>query len=196
MHRSGTSPRVVLYLTGAPASGKSSTAAILGELFSARVLSYGALLAASPAIGATHPELRRQSSALVRVEDVRNLDDEMAHLVAGVDGHCVIDSHAVTLEPWGYRVVPFGPEDLQRIGVTAIACLYAEPADLVSRSERDRTGRPSASTAIMERHQDLQMSLALAYSHTAHLPVYFIRSDESPEVVARRVAHACGLGEG
>lgn len=195
MEAERVSGRVVLYLTGAPASGKSSTAALLGDIIDARVLSYGALLATSPAIGATHSELRQRSAALVNVDAVRNLDDEMAGLVAGIEGHCVIDSHAVTLERWGFRAVPFGPGGLEGIGVTAIACLYADPVELVARSAQGGAGRPATTPEVMALHQDLQMSLALTYAHTARLPVYFVCSEGPPEDVARRTADALGFGE-
>ena len=186
--------RQVVYLTGAPATGKTTTARILAKRAGARVLSYGALLTERTAVEG-QAELRERSADVIAAHHVLQLDAEMASMVSGTTGHCIIDSHAVTKERWGFRVVPYDQHTLLQIGVTSIVVLYADEAEITRRISRDPQGRPLPDGFDLGLHQSLQMSLALAYSHSAHVPAYFIRATGSPPLVATRVADACGIQE-
>src|SRR5688500_3313637 len=100
----------VLYLTGAPASGKSTLAGQLEELAGARVYSYGrALMSHRSLEGVTYDDLRGKSAELVTPELIEEIDSSLPSVVAEwrEAGPVVIDSHAVTSEAWGLRATPY-----------------------------------------------------------------------------------------
>ena len=129
--------RQVVYLTGAPATGKTTATEKLTELGPIHVFSYGALLTARVPSVQDQPELRRRSADAIRESDVVDLDAELIGMLAATEGHCIIDSHAVTKEETGFRVVPYSIAGLRSLGITAIVCLYAQPGTIAARIQAD-----------------------------------------------------------
>ncbi|WP_258725766.1 ATP-binding protein [Cellulomonas sp. NS3] len=187
------SHRQVIYLTGAPATGKTTTATLLGGMVDAKVLSYGALLTERTASVASQSELRERSAQVIEERDVKDLDAEIAALIRESTAPCIIDSHAVTKEAWGFRAVPYSHETIRQLGITSIVVLYASPQEIGRRIGSDSQGRPLPDELDLRIHQDLQMNLALTYAHTCHVPAYFVKSEGEPAAVARQVARACGF---
>jgi adenylate kinase len=109
------SKHLVAYLTGPPASGKTSLARGLGEKGIA-VFSYsqqlGLHIAAKRASSLTHEQLRERSASVVTREDVDEVDQQLVDFIRSERSTrpVIIDSHAVTREPYGFRVLPFATE--------------------------------------------------------------------------------------
>lgn len=169
----------VIYLTGAPASGKSSTTQMLRErVTDLQIWEYGArltkyCLARSAAITG-QDDLRAQSSAIVTPQDVAEVD---LALLAFVDEHrgsrpVLIDSHAVTKESYGFRVTPFSLEQFARLRPDEIWVLYAEPSETRRRISADPGGRPQVSEEQARTHTLLQGSVACTYGMAIGCAVY------------------------
>lgn len=109
----------VIYLTGAPATGKSTLCANLQQR-AARLLllSYSVMLRDhvrqrdGADIGAA--EIREQSSRVITREDVMAVDAKLIDEVNAKRGthDILIDSHPVTKESFGFRVTPFTAEQV------------------------------------------------------------------------------------
>lgn len=169
----------VIYLTGAPAAGKSSTTRQLSEQISdLMVWEYGARLTeycANKLVRAVkQDELRAQSAAIVTPEDVENVD---IALLAFVRDHrttqnIIIDTHAVTKEDFGYRITPFSLEQFAELAPDEIWVFYASPDDTRERIEKDAGGRPPVSEEDARMHTMLQASVAATYSMSLGRPAY------------------------
>ena len=75
----------------------------------------------------------------------------------------VVDSHALTIEHFGFRPVPYSAAQLISINFTWIVCLYAWPSVIQERIRIKPGGRPLPSEADLARHEQLQSALALTY---------------------------------
>ncbi len=186
----------IIYLTGAPATGKTSVARYLVEECGARRYSYGeALSAAMSEQGYTHEELRTESGAIVKRALIAELDAQMPGQVQRWvrDGPVVIDTHAVTAERWGLRSIPYNAETLQAIGITHLVCLSADAATLRNRIEIEAGGRPLESAAKLAQLDQAQVSVVLAYAHTLGAPAFVIDAGRPLDAVQRDVADCCDL---
>src|SRR5829696_682665 len=112
----------VIYLTGAPAPGKSSTTRLLAERVPELLIwEYGARLTEhmiGRSAGVTHQgDLRTRSAGVVTPEDITEVDRALVAFVAEhrESRSIVIDSHAVTKEEYGYRITPFSLEQFARL---------------------------------------------------------------------------------
>ena len=124
----------VVYMTGAPAAGKSSTLRLLTEQVSSSVhWEYGArpteLLQARNSEIRTQEDVRARSAGVVTPTDIANLDD---HLLAFVEKNrdrrpMLIDSHPVTKEQYCYRVTAFAFPQIQRLAPDEIWVFMASP---------------------------------------------------------------------
>ena len=159
----------VVYVTGAPASGKSTTTAMmLLGMDGVSVWEYGARLTAHLRAGgvdvADQDELRRQSSRLAVAKAVDEVDDQLLAFVAATRGrgHVLIDSHPVTREHHGLRITAFSHEHFRHLAPDEIWCFYTAPEVAVE-------------TARM--HTILQASVAAAYGIAAGCPVYLFDTD-------------------
>jgi adenylate kinase len=188
----------VVYLTGAPATGKSTLARLLGDSYGFLVLSYGELLTQQLAhVVADQVELRERSAEVISTQQIVDLDAHLASRVteAVTRGQSVvIDSHAVTAERYGFRVIPYQPAGLVGMKITHLVCLYASTSELQRRVGLDAGGRRLLVEGELERHSRLQESLTLAYSHTLGVPAYFVDADDGEASVAAEVASLLLLG--
>ncbi len=124
----------VIYLTGAPAAGKSSTTRLLRERVPELLIwEHGAKLTAhcaarSSEVTGQH-DLRARSAGLITLEDVAAVDEALLDFVDGQRSqrHIVIDSHPVTKEEWGYRITPFSFEQFARLHPDEIWCCTRVP---------------------------------------------------------------------
>lgn len=161
----------VIYLTGAPAAGKSTLCAGLQQrAASLLVLSYSALLQEhvhqrdGEAIGAA--EIREKSSHVITRDDVMAVDAKLIDEVHAKRGtrDILIDSHPVTKESYGFRVTPFKVEQLLALSPDAIVCLYASPDVLRERISMAPDGRPLPSIFEIGLHVQMQAAVAAQYS--------------------------------
>ena len=175
----------VIYLTGAPATGKSSLCQELADAVEAiEVFEYGAELTAylnekhRKGSDFSQDELRRMSAKVANKEDIEVVDDRLLSMVKEKrrDHVVLIDSHAVTKESYGFRVTGFDIERIRLLEPTHIVCLYAWPGVVRARISQDSGGRPHVSGEEAEMHAHLQSSVAIGYGLATGAPVYFFDS--------------------
>jgi adenylate kinase len=181
-------PFQVIYLTGAPATGKSTLmASLAGKLAPLVSFSYSKELAdyvsRRDRTTYTQDDMRRHSASVITPEDVLAVDGKLIKLVADRRNSChlVIDSHAVTKEAYGFRVTAFKAEQIEAIRPTMIVVLYASPEVLIERIRRNEQGRPVPSPYEAMFHSDLQGAVALIYGIRVGVPVYFFDSNRPVE---------------
>lgn len=189
----------VLYLTGAPASGKSSvTEALAGLVAPLEVFEYGERLTRYLADrgdrSLTQQRLRRHSAALARPDDIRAVDRLLLKFVAKKRSrsHVVIDTHAVTKERYGFRVTSYSLRRFSSLNPDAICVLYTSPDVSVERIRRGPGGRPQVTEWEAGFHSALQASVAVTYGMSVGVPVYFVDSSRPIRRVAAEVARRFG----
>jgi len=187
----------VIYLTGAPASGKSTLARNLAAKFTnLRVFAYSEelrqFIGRRSCVALSEDKIRELSGVVVTADDVQALDRELVALVAAERGlrPVLIDSHPVTKERYGFRVTGFDEPTLQALDPDYVVCLYTSPEVILGRIARDPMGRPAVSEFEAEMHTQLQVAVAAQYGILLGKPVYLIDSsveqEELVEIVARR----------
>lgn len=189
----------IIYLTGAPATGKSSVAAHLRDRFGARVFSYGESLREHAALrGISHEDLRASSSKVVRAALIADLDARLPAILSDwcASGPVVIDSHAVTTEIWGLRTIPYGANSIARLGITRIICLMADGQAMRDRIGRDPAGRRLEDCWKLDQLNAAQVALAQAYGHTLGVSVYVIDARAALAEVCAAAAACSGIEAG
>lgn len=183
----------VIYLTGAPAAGKSSTTRLLFERVPDLLIwEYGAKLtehcaARSVDVTGQH-ELRARSADLITPEDVAEVDSKLMTFVKEhrPTRHVLIDSHPVTKEAYGYRITPFSLEQFAQLRPDEIWVLYASPEETRRRIQEDSGGRPLVTEEEARTHTLLQSSVAATYGMSIRCPVYmFDTAEPRADLVAR-----------
>jgi len=185
----------VVYLTGSPASGKSSVREALSGLVSPlQVFDYGEQLRAQVSRrrqgDVSYEHLRSQSAQLATPADISALDE---HLIGWTEtqrhtSHIVIDTHAVTREEYGFRATPFSLEQVKRLQPTLIFCLFVDPAITRERIASDPGGRRIVSEFEAGLHAGLQGSVVIGYSIALGIPAYFVHSSIPTEALAQTIA--------
>jgi adenylate kinase len=172
----------VIYLTGAPASGKSSlTKALKAEVPDLEIFEFGERLTARLlGVGqvSDQSDLRAQSARAITLDDVRAVDLELLEFVAEhrTNRPVIIDSHAVTKERYGYRVTPYSLQEFEKLGSTQIWVLYTVPDVAIQRIAANAQGRPQISEEEARFHTHLQASVAITYSMHLGTAVHFFDS--------------------
>lgn len=175
----------VIYLTGAPATGKSSLCReLVGAIEAIEVFEYGAELTAylnekhGKTSDISQDELRTMSAKVANKEDIEVVDDRLLSMVKEKrrDRVVLVDSHAVTKESYGFRVTGFDIERIRVLEPTHIVCLYTWPEVIRARLSQNSGGRPTVSDEEAEMHAHLQSSVAIGYGLATGAPVYFFDS--------------------
>lgn len=169
----------VIYLTGAPAAGKSSTTRMMSKrLPGLLVWEYGARLTdhvkAKVADVAGQDDLRARSAGVVTPEDVAEVDQALLAFVEEhrSSNHVLIDSHPVTKEVYGYRITAFSLQQFQALRPDEIWVLYASPEETVRRIAANAGGRPMVTEEEARAHTLLQASVAATYGMSLRCAVY------------------------
>lgn len=177
----------VIYLTGAPATGKSSICNAISELdMQVRIFSYSAMLRETVTMRTAKSldalEIRRHSAAIVTRQDVQTTDELLVREVAAArqSHHVIVDSHPVTKEAYGFRVTAVTVEQLQALSPDAIVCTYTPTEELERRFHADPEGRALSSPYELDMHVRLQATVAVQYGIISGKPSYFL--DTSPEL--------------
>lgn len=184
----------VIYLTGSPASGKSTLLrALAGSISPLIPFSYSAELAkhieSTTGAAISEVEIRTRSAKAVTPKDVAAVDQALLTMVAEKrdHSHIVIDSHAVTKESYGLRVTPFSKAALRRLAPTVIVCLYTPSEAAIERIRLQPAGRPEPTPFEADLHTHLQCSVALSYSLELGLPCYFLDSTRPVDVLVDQI---------
>ncbi len=181
----------VVYLTGAPAAGKSTLAEQLKQVVAPiEVFTYGHELTRYLEEKSGQPiaqdELRKHSSLVITQEDVESLDTILLKRVAELRTRTnfVIDTHAVTKEAYGFRIIPFSLQRIGELRPTKIVVLYTSPGDAIRRIAANSGGRPMISDFEAGFHTGLQASVAISYGTSLGIPIYFLDSSKDlPELL-------------
>lgn len=184
----------VIYLTGSPASGKSTLCGHLEEVIpDLRVYSYSKLLRdhvnRREVAVVDEVKIRQSSASLITRADVEAVDHWLIEQVrlTRTDQHIIIDSHPVTKEDYGFRVTAFTPEQLWKLDPDVIVCLYVSPEVTRNRIVVDAAGRPLPTDFELGLHSDLQASLAAQYAFVLGKPCYLLDSSTSLEELAKNI---------
>lgn len=188
-----SAPVEVIYVTGAPGAGKSTLVSALTEMFAnVEVFSYGAQMVEHlRRHGRIAPkdqcELRRGTDAFVTIDDIRSVDREMVNWVAeNRDGHLLlIDTHQVTLEASGFRIVPFAPTDLDSLRLTKIWFLAASDVVSIARISTEPKGRIVPNSFEAQTHTCAQMAVALQYAVSKGIEMRVIDANKCRSTVLR-----------
>lgn len=191
----------VIYVTGAPATGKSSVCKSIATMTrSVEVFCYSERLRdyvnQKTRRSVDEVEIRQLSAGLIEPADVEAVDTLLLGVVdtahAG-ETHLLIDSHPVTKEHYGFRVTPFSIAQVQRLEIDAIICLYASAEVLRERIRADAQGRPLPSDDDLKLHVELQAAVATQYAVLTGKPCYLIDSNIPKEVLAQEVIRASAI---
>ncbi|WP_166657245.1 ATP-binding protein [Azorhizobium sp. AG788] len=180
----------VIYLTGAPAAGKSSTVARLREVEpSIQIFEYGAMLTEMVkerfADIRGQEDIRTHSALLIRPEDIVEMD---RRLLAFVDEHrgrrtVLIDSHAVTKESYGFRITAFSTAQIRELNPDEIWVFFASPQETRRRISEAPGGRPLISEEEARMHTTIQASVAATYGIMAPSPVYLFDTEQDHDTL-------------
>lgn len=187
----------VVYLTGAPASGKSTLAKLLRESGHFQVFVYSEEIAKllTERRGETVSEfdLRTHSSRLITPDDIAEIDRRLEDYIEAKVGqqNILVDCHAVTKEVYGFRITPFGHDQVRRLRLTHIVMLYAHPNVIRERIEKNAQGRPQMTFDEAQMITMLQSSVPVAYASSLGIPMYCMDSSQPPEHLAELVCQKC-----
>lgn len=184
----------VIYLTGSPASGKSTLCEHLERAVpNLEVYSYSKLLRdyVNQRSGATVDEvgIRQQSANLITRADVEAVDLWLIEQVRlnRTNQDMIIDSHPVTKEEYGFRVTAFTPKQLRQLDPDVIICLYVAPDVTRKRITADAAGRPLPTEFELGLHANLQASLATQYAFVLGKPCYLLDGSIALDELAKNI---------
>lgn len=180
----------IIYLTGAPATGKSTlTKNLSAQIPETLIFTYSKELLVwvkkRENSVATQDDLRRESSSLITREDVNNVDIKLLELVRSSRKrqNMVIDSHPVTIEKFGFRVTPFSKQHIQNLAPDIIVCLYASTEIIAKRIKKNAAGRPLPSPYEIDMHMQLQCQIANMYAFEVNAHLYYLDASHTQEML-------------
>ncbi|MER8953410.1 ATP-binding protein [Mesorhizobium sp. M0833] len=184
----------VIYVTGAPAAGKSSTLKALRALLpNIQVWEYGERLTEyvkdrSEGVSDQN-DLRSKSALVVTPDDVEQLDRLLLEFVVSNRSKVpvLIDSHPVTKEEYGFRITAFSQKDVQSLAPDEIWVFYAGPAETRRRIEKESGGRPLPSEEEARMHTSLQAGVAATYGIMVGKPVYLFDTETDQQILAAKL---------
>ncbi len=183
----------VIYLTGAPATGKSTlTENLKVQIPELNVFTYSKelleWLKEKNNNLTSQDDLRRESAQVITREDVQEVDRQLLELVKTTrqSQSTIIDSHPVTIEQFGFRVTPFSRKQLSELKPDIVICLYADPEIITSRIKANASGRPLPTISELNFHMHLQAQVASQYAFEIDCSLYFLNADCSREELMNR----------
>lgn len=192
----------LIYLTGAPATGKSTLTRNLSKrLPEALIFTYSkellALVKGRRSSVANQDDLRRESAGVITHKDVEDVDRQLLNLAhsSRARKNMVIDSHPVTIEKFGFRVTPFTKEQLRQLAPDVVVCLYAEAKVIADRIKANAAGRPLPSYSEIDLHTHLQCQVASMYAFEVGARLYYLDAAHSPEVLLDNFLGVTKIGQ-
>ncbi len=191
----------IIYLTGAPATGKSTlTENLRHQLPGAVVFTYSKELLdwvqRRTKLIATQDDLRRESAKMITPGDVQAVDSQLVELANSCRGQrtLVVDSHPVTIEEFGFRVTPFTKERLGALAPDVIVCLYANAETIIERISKNAAGRPMPFRYEIDLHNQLQCQVASIYAIETGASLYYLNASCSPDDLLSNFMSVTGVG--
>lgn len=186
----------LIYLTGAPATGKSTlTENLRRRLPEVNIFTYSKelliLVEGRSGLKATQDDLRRLSSNIITRDDIERLDKQLLSLANSCRGcqNLVIDSHPVTIEKFGFRVTPFTKDQIKQLAPDVIVCLYAKAEIISDRISENAAGRPLPAHSEIDMHTQLQFQVANIYAMETGASIYFLDAAHSPDILLDNFMH-------
>lgn len=177
----------VIYLTGAPAAGKSTLCRNLREnMNNVLFFEYGEEMSkhlkAKKSNDITQDILKSGIKGYVTKEDIDHIDNLMIEFADAhrKNFHVIVDSHHITKEKYGFAASVFSAGKLDRLNPTEIWVLYASSVDTRNRIMAKSEGRPLISPFQADMHTYLQANLALQYSFSLGIYTYLFESGQDP----------------
>lgn len=174
----------VVYLTGPPATGKSTLVSTLVQSVKPIIaFTYSKMLAEyierRQDTTLEENQLRKESAGIITPADVTAVDLQLIDLVneKRQQSHIIIDSHPVTKERYGFRVTAFSGEMLKAVRPTMVCMLYTEPHVVIDRIAANDQGRAQISSFEANFHTELQAGVATTYGILLGVPVYLLDSN-------------------
>lgn len=190
----------VVYLTGAPAAGKSSVSRALAQrIANLKIFEFGAELTKhinrSEQGSYVQSDLREKSGAISTLEHIAAVDRLLLEFVAAnrLVGPVIIDSHPVTKEAFGFRITPYSLSDFASLNPTDIWMLYTPPETAVSRIAANAQGRPTITLEEASMHTHLQASVAATYGMSLGRSVELFNSSIPTDALADELARRLSL---
>lgn len=186
----------VIYMTGAPAAGKTTLSAELMLLIPGLlVFEYGKEMTThlgkkdSVQKNISQDQLKSGIENFVDQQDIDIVDQSMIDLSneRRATNHVLIDSHHVTKEEYGFRASVFSKDKLIQLAPDEIWILYTDPATTIERIEKKSEGRPMISGFEAEMHTFLQAGLAMNYSAIAGIPAFFFDTGINKEIILKNL---------
>jgi adenylate kinase len=184
----------VVYLTGPPASGKSTVTKLLRQrIAQLDTWDYGERLRSHverrAGASVTYDQVRGESARIITAADVAETDENLLQWVEEnrAKTHLLVDSHAVTKESFGYRATAFTEQHLKRLNPTLLICLYVPPTVAVERISANAEGRRPVTEFEAGFHAGLQGAVAITYGITTGRPVYFIDGSVAVDMVVEEI---------
>ncbi len=176
----------VIYLTGAPASGKSTLTENISKRFpDACIFTYSKellkVVERRVASVKTQDDLRQHSAAVITHDDVKIVDNELLKLLETTRNkkNVIIDSHPVTIESYGFRVTPFAKAQIKRLNPDVIICLFSDAETVRKRICENPAGRPLPSSFELDLHTQLQSQIASIYAMETGARLFLLNSSVS-----------------
>lgn len=190
----------LIYLTGAPATGKSTLSEnLLKKVPETHIFTYSKellnMVNQKDDNLKSQDDLRRESGQCITLEDVNEVDRQLLGFVR-TQRHAkniLIDSHAVTIERYGFRVTPFSKQMLSDLAPDVIVCLYADASVISERIKTHAAGRPLPSITQLIYHNNLQTQLASQYAFEVGASLYFLDADCSPDLLLEKLLEVTKL---
>lgn len=181
----------IVYLTGMPSTGKSSVTSRIAMLApDIEIICYSDVLKRYlkqiKRVDYTTQELREKSSHIIFPSHITSLDTLVAQQIEeSTAAHIILESHAITVEDYGYRATPFSIKTLNRIRPDLIIVLYDKPQQIQSRILQDAQGRPLRDVEDIAYGQFLQASLALQYGVLRGAEIHFLNGCQDADSIAK-----------
>lgn len=183
----------LIYLTGAPATGKSTVSGYLQQHVPGfEHIAYRDMLMAQ--VAGRHRNLavealREAPSYVITRADVEATDRRLIDVVAQLreHKHVLVDSHPMSKEPYGFRVTSFTQDQVVALNPDVIVCLYADPGEISRRIQLNPEGRPLPSAFELSLHLTVQATVAAQYAYTLGKACHLLNSAVAVEELGRAI---------
>lgn len=185
-----------VFLTGSPATGKSTLCQLLAEQDERiRLFLFGENMEEHLTSIGKRAQLREMRQGTLPIVSSDDIDAVCSQLLDWLSRHedgsvSIIDSHQVTIESHGVSLRPFDDNVLGQMHIDQVWVTVTEPQIAISRMSSDGKGRKVPSDFLATVHDGAQMALAVRYSAIWSCPVHFIQNSGTK---AQLVKAAIGL---
>lgn len=186
----------VIYLTGSPASGKTTTIKLLKNIVSnIKVFEYGRemtehLHKSKKNNNISQCDIRSGTANIVSNEDIIKVNNKLILWCAEkrMTHSLIIDTHQVTREKHGYSLNPFSLENLKQLDLSEIWFFYASSEEIIRRINKAPSGRTLPTSWDADFHTFSQLSIVETYSVLAGIPIYMFDTHKNQQTLASLLA--------